>query len=93
MCDDFLSTAFAASVPLVGCCLLRLRACIPINTMAYVQIVYDAVTICIADLLVSGLVLHCCVQQGMHYDPIRTTMDELTSAKCTLLGDQPARAA
>ena len=91
--DAFLSTAFAAPVPLVGCCLLRFWACIPIDTMAYVQIAFDIVTICIADFLLSGLVLHCCLHKGMHYDPSCTTIDELTSAKGTLLGDLSALAA
>jgi len=89
--DDFLSSALASSVPLAGCYLLRLRACI--DTMAYVQIVSDSVKTCIADLLVSGLVLHCRLHKGMHYDPSCTIVDELTSAEYTLLGGPSARAA
>ncbi len=61
--------------------------------MAYVQIVFDTVTTCIADLLVSGLVLHCCLQKGTHYDPICATMDDLTCAEYTLLGRPSALAA
>ena len=72
---------------------VKLRACIPVDTMAYVQTVFGTVTTCIADLLVFGLVLHCCLHKRLHYDPICTTTNEVTSARCTLLGEPSARAA